>query len=181
MTSSVSRPKQPQIVRAKILDAGAELLAEGTPCSIGEIAAAAGVTKGAVQHHFGSRESLLSAIYDDLQSHFENALMPYRPGKSAAESYVAATLDATLDETRTTHWRALLVACVIERGLSDRWSSWVHADRTRNGEESTSQLIARLAADGLWMSDILGTYELESTEREKLAEALKQLAKEGSV
>lgn len=177
MTSGLNRPKQPEIVRAKLLAAGAELLSEGVPLSIGEVAAAAGVTKGAVQHHFGSRESLLAAIYDDLQLHLEQALESHRPGMSAAESYVAATVNAPLDRTTTMQWRALLVACVIERGLADRWGSWTRADRTSDGKESASQLIARLAADGLWLSDTLGTYALGKSERKELAQALHQLAK----
>ena len=176
MTSGANRPKQPVLVRTKILAAGEELLSKGVPLSIGEVAAAAGVTKGAVQHHFGSREMLLLAIYDDLQSHFEQAMERHRAGKSAAESYVAATVDSTPDETRAMQWRALLVACVMERGLAEKWSSWTRANRTSNGKESTSQLIARLAADGLWLSDTLGTYGLAKAERKKLAKALVQLA-----
>ena len=68
--TGLHRPKQPQVIRERLLSACVELLAEGVPLSIGEVATLAGVTKGAVQHHFGTREALLMALYDELERQF---------------------------------------------------------------------------------------------------------------
>lgn len=41
------------------------------------------------------------------------------------------------------------------------------------------QLIARLASDGLWLSETLGTYQLSSEEKTQLQVTLENLCKQG--
>jgi AcrR family transcriptional regulator len=56
--------------RRALLDAGRVLFAERgfAHVSVGEISAAAGVTTGAIYHHFESKEGLFHAVYDELMS-----------------------------------------------------------------------------------------------------------------
>ncbi len=177
MPSSVRRPKQPEIVKARLIAAGTALLAEGAPVSIGAVADLAGVTKGAVQHHFSSREDLLMAMYDGMQAELEKVLVEGEPSRSAAWRYARAALGASGSVTQhVEQWRALLVATVIERKLASRWAEWVKADR--QGEVGVHKLIARLAADGLWLSETLGIYDLSSDERRALSVSIQQLAQE---
>ncbi len=175
LETGLHRPKQPQVVRERLLAACVELLSEGVPLSIGEVASLAGVTKGAVQHHFGTREALLMALYDELELHFVAQVQTAGVGLSAAGAYVAATVKGQTDDELARRWRALLVACVIDRALATRWNRWVQADRKNDGAGVNGKLVARLAADGLWLSDMLGTYQLSEAEREALGAELLQL------
>lgn len=99
------------------------------------------------------------------------------PSRSAAWRYARAALGASGSVTQhVEQWRALLVATVIERKLASRWAEWVKADR--QGEVGVHKLIARLAADGLWLSETLGIYDLSSDERRALSVSIQQLAQE---
>jgi AcrR family transcriptional regulator len=56
--------------RRALLDAGRELFAERgfADVSVGEVAGRAGVTTGAIYHHFGSKAGLFRAVYDELMA-----------------------------------------------------------------------------------------------------------------
>ncbi len=177
MAQGVHRPKQPQLVRAKLLAAGAQLLSDGASLSIGTVAESAGVTKGAVQHHFGTREELMLAIYDELEAEFAEAVADDGSGASAAWRYAKASLEMHKSPAGSERWRALLIASVVEPALSARWSSWVKADRQQDAQGSTKELLARLAADGLWLSDALGIYKFSEAERDALAKEIQKLTK----
>ncbi|WP_326542677.1 TetR/AcrR family transcriptional regulator [Pseudorhodoferax sp.] len=169
------RTRAPAEVHARILAAAADLLAEGAPLSIGSVAEAAGVTKGAVQHHFGTREALLQALWDIAQAGFLGDLDRdagrHGGSPSGAASYLRATVRAGTRRHVTRRWRAVLAACVVERPLARQWGDWVAACR-RDNAEGTQALIVRLAADGLWLSDLLGIYKLSAAERQALQDAL---------
>lgn len=178
MPTGVHRPKQPEIVKARLIAAGTQLLADGGAVSIGAVADLAGVTKGAVQHHFGTREDLLMAIYVELQADFEKMLAANDSSPSAAARYARSIVSMRSSEENSEQGRALLVATVIERQLASRWAAWIKDDR--KGEKGVNQLIARLAADGLWLSETLGIYELTEAERHALSASIQQLAEEGN-
>lgn len=169
------RVRAPVEVRARILGAAADLLAEGAPASIGSVAESAGVTKGAVQHHFGTREALLQALWDTTQSGFvaDMGRDAARHGAhpTCAASYLRTTVRAGTRRQVTRRWRAILAASVTERALARQWSDWMAACR-RDNAEGMNELVVRLAADGLWLSDLLGIYKLSAKERQALEDAL---------
>ena len=82
------RPKQPDQVRKRLFHSATTLLSTGQPVSIGAIASAAGVSKGAVQHHFGTKEQLLSALFDLYMDQFNEALA-LGQSKTSALPYLA--------------------------------------------------------------------------------------------
>jgi AcrR family transcriptional regulator len=176
-------PRQPEQVRARLIDAAASLLAQGLPVSIGAIAVAAGVSKGALQHHFGTREELFAAMYEAYMAEFKETAAATGPGIPAALSYARATLELPVSGSETANWRALLVACVVDRGLAARWSEWVAAERKKDPRAdegpdtraSATSLLVRLAADGLWLSDVLGVYAIDDDERHALKSLIEEL------
>ena len=87
MSQGVHRPKRPELVKALLLDACAQQLLSGGPLSIGVVADIAGVTKGAVQHHFPTREDLVHALYDHLAEEFQAQVADDGSGASAAWRY----------------------------------------------------------------------------------------------
>lgn len=174
MTQAKHRPKQPELVKALLLDSGTQLLANGEHLSIGGVAELAGVTKGAVQHHFPTRDALVMALYEDLISDFQNEVADDGSGASSAWRYARAALGMNSDDS-SDHAKALLVASVVERPVASKWAEWVRKDR-REDAQDINKLIARLAADGLWLSAVLGIYELPAAERAALAQSIEQLA-----
>lgn len=176
MSEAHRRRKDPDAVRANLIAAAAELLAHGEPLSMGSVAELAGVTKGAVQHHFGTREQLLSDMCDTYMQQFQTELSVAREGDtgpgSAARAYVRATLHGFDEASEQAHWRAILVAAVIDRAVAERWSSWVAENRAGDAAKDNAELIMRLAADGLWLSDLLGVYKLTASQRASLGESL---------
>jgi AcrR family transcriptional regulator len=176
MTSGAHRTKQPDLVRAKLIAAGIALLANDGRLSIGTVAEAAGVTKGAIQHHFGTREQLLHAIYDEMEAELGGMVADDGSGGSAAWRYAKAVLNMAEGEAALPQWRAMLIASLVEKSIATRWAAWVDADRQHEGASDTSKLLARLAADGLWLSDMLGTYQMTPAQRQALGRALRQLS-----
>lgn len=174
MSEGVHRPKRPELVKALLLDGGARLLVSGGQLSIGAVAEMAGVTKGAVQHHFPTREALVLALYEHLVAEFQGQVADDGSGASAAWRYARLALDAPSGKS-SDHGKALLAACVVERSVSSKWAAWVRHDRAQDGAD-TNKLLARLAADGLWLSGVLDVYDLTPQEREALSHAIHKLA-----
>ncbi|WP_197986262.1 MULTISPECIES: TetR/AcrR family transcriptional regulator [unclassified Massilia] len=161
-------PRQPEQVRNRLINAATSLLSEGQAVSIGSIADAAGVSKGAVQHHFGTREQLFAALGEAFLQEFDDALALEDASVPAALRYARLSLNAPSSEDAE-GWRAMLVASVVDRSIALRWSERLKGERALDQAPSTSALLVRLAADGLWLSDVLGTYDIGAKEREELA------------
>jgi AcrR family transcriptional regulator len=168
-------PRQPEQVRAKLIHAATLLLSEGQPVSIGSIADAAGVSKGAVQHHFGTREQLFAALGEFYLQEFDDALTSEDASIPAALRYARLSLNTTAPE-QVDGWRAMLVACVVDRSIASRWSKRVEVERALDEPSPASAaLLVRLAADGLWLSNLLSTYTIGHKEREELAALMSKL------
>lgn len=168
-------PRQPEQVRARLLAASTELLSQGVRLSIGAVAEQAGVSKGAVQHHFGTRDELLAALYDYLMALYFEAASGQDGTLPAAMRYAQQNLDAPPSESAASAWRAMLVALVVERDLASWWADWVQSDREQDAAGSSEALLVRLAADGLWLSDILGIYKISKAQRRALRARMREL------
>lgn len=71
MAQKKTRSYNPEQTRAAIIEAGLELFGSGGyhGTSVGDVAAAAGITKGAFYHHFECKEDLLLLIHDQYVAH----------------------------------------------------------------------------------------------------------------
>jgi AcrR family transcriptional regulator len=75
MTATGVRMQQAASTRAALIEAARRLFAEkgyhatGTP----ELAAAAGVSRGALYHHFGDKEALFEAVFGEVESDLREA------------------------------------------------------------------------------------------------------------
>lgn len=88
--------------RASLLAAGRQLFgASGfSDTSIEDIAAAAGVTKGAVYHHFAGKEDVFRAVYEQVKRQITDQVAPSFLEPAPWDALIAgceATLDAHLD------------------------------------------------------------------------------------
>ena len=108
---------------------------------LGQVARDAGVTRGAVYHHFGSKVGLFTAVVDDAQSVVAAAVAEAAPddGWQAIEAGSIAFMRAVVDPALR---RILLVDGPAVLG----WTAWRELDAAHSG---------RLLADGLGALDDL--------------------------
>ena len=139
--------------RAKLLDAASAVIRRDGPqaLTLDAVAAQAGVSKGGLLYHFGSKRELLDALVarwlDDFDRDIEAA-----EGNFAGR-YVRASDGAKADEA------GLLAALVADpqvlAAVRERHAGW--QDRVAaEGGDPVDATVARLAADGLWLADLLG-------------------------
>lgn len=162
MENAYERKKQPELVRRNLLDHAQRLAVEQGLASltIQAVADAAGVTKGGLFHHFPSKQALVEAMFTDVVDALDreiDALM--EKDDEAYGSYTRAYVDSCfLDRDRedANLWSALSVSMISEPALREIWSDWQDA-RLECHKETDGDLkleIIRLAADGVWLSDL---------------------------
>jgi AcrR family transcriptional regulator len=117
--------------RRRILDAARELYAErgwaATP--LDDVARAAGVTKGAVYHHFSDKTQLLRAVYEDQEQQSVDGLVatalehddPLDALRAGCHAFLTACLDPTFRRI-----------ALIEAPAALGWEEWRAID-TRYG------------------------------------------------
>lgn len=89
-----SQPERAATTRAALLDAGRALFTEygAAHVSTEQIVAAAGVTRGALYHHFRDRDDLFRAVFEQLEAGLAEELGPVLDGSEPANA-LAAFLD----------------------------------------------------------------------------------------
>jgi AcrR family transcriptional regulator len=114
--------------RGAILNAVVECIAtsgfQGTTAT--EIARAAGVTWGAVQHHFGGKDGLLLAVVEDSIDRFAARLSKVPPLEAPLEQRVDAFVDAGWEHFRSPEYRSTfeILLNVLGRKDFDSKESW---------------------------------------------------------
>ncbi|MEU4834170.1 TetR family transcriptional regulator [Streptosporangium sp. NPDC023615] len=156
MSERQSRDKER--TRRAILDAAEKAFTErGAQVSLADIAAAAGVTKGGLMHHFPNRDALLRGIYEhcvarmweEVRAHID--LSENRPGKFTRGYVRALTGDsAYLTKAFSPTGLITVLGCVTPDGDLDRrdaraWNAAFAADGLPPGRT----LAVRFAAEGL--------------------------------
>ncbi|MEV0355701.1 TetR/AcrR family transcriptional regulator [Nocardia sp. NPDC050697] len=142
----MTTPRQPRqdrgiATRAAILDAAAALLAESgwRAASVLEVAKRAGVTRGAVQHHFADREGLFTAAIGHLlelrRSEFQAAARDFPTGPERTLAVVrtivdlhvghtfAATLQLCVAAATDPELRPRVAAMELEMGIQLFWAT----------------------------------------------------------
>jgi AcrR family transcriptional regulator len=172
--------------RDAILDAAARIVeqAGAAHLTIDAVAAAAGVSKGGVLYHFGSKQALLEGMLKRLLEQIEARtaafrLAPPADANVAIEAHVLAEYDRSPAERAMS--RAILAAAAEQpdllaparQAVVDAFADAGHA--TRPGEIGW---IVLLATEGLRFLDMLNLLPLSRTERQRVHARLLQLARE---
>jgi AcrR family transcriptional regulator len=123
------------------------------------VAAEAGVSKGGLLYHFASKRELLDAMLDGWLEEFAAEIETAEEGRGFAHGYVRASdMSGWAAADRATEF-GLLAAMVDQPGtlrrVRERYAAWQErlAAEAADPVEAT---VARLAADGLWLNDLLG-------------------------
>jgi AcrR family transcriptional regulator len=184
MTEAHRRKKQPEQVRQQLLEVAARLSHEQGVAGItlDAVSHAAGVSKGGLLHHFPNKSALLDGLFDDLVARFDAAIEAAMAGDPVAQGrFTRAYVDvcSKLDpDTDVPGWRMLTIALIAEPNLKVRWREWVNrrAQEFAETDASSNCVLARFAADGLWLADLMQSHELDAEARVALADNLKALS-----
>ncbi len=93
------KPRQPEATRAALVAAARELFAERGYAGVGteEIVGRAGVTRGALYHHFTDKEDLMRAVLHDLSRELAEASAAAALRETDQWRQILAAVDAFLD------------------------------------------------------------------------------------
>jgi AcrR family transcriptional regulator len=114
-----------EVTRARLIDAAIErFAADGLGASFDAVAADVGVTKGALYHHFGSKEGLVEAVYKEaVRRHADRVIEASARGTGRERLLALVDASARLYGSRTPFYRLLvslhLTAAMERPALAD--------------------------------------------------------------
>ena len=184
MSSAYHRKKQPERVRSQLLEVAARLsLEQGIAAvTLDAVSQAAGVSKGGLLHHFPNKLALLDGLFDELVARFDRAIekaMAADKVEKGRFTRAYLTVCFALDQgAEGQGWQALTIALIAEPPLTARWRAWVarRAAEFATTDSSPDCLLARFAADGVWLADLIRSHELDASTRAAMLEKLKALS-----
>ena len=145
--ASTRRDRNAEATRRVIIQAGRELFASQPYSELTglQICERAGVTRGALQHHFGSKLGLFMAVFNDLQSdvvtRVADALADHDDPWDRARAAIVALLDVYTDA----EYQAVVLK---EAPAALGWQRWRDLHR-EDFTDLARELIGSFAAAGL--------------------------------
>jgi AcrR family transcriptional regulator len=167
--------------RERLLDAASAVVRRDGPqaLTLEAVATEAGVSKGGLLYHFRSKRELLDAMLLGWLEEFGHEIDAATGEGSFAHGWVRASdMTGWAAAERATEF-GLLAAMVAEpaalgkvRGRYDEWQ----ARLVEEADDPVQATVARLAADGLWLADLLGLAPPQGELREQVLARLLELA-----
>jgi AcrR family transcriptional regulator len=163
--------------RSQLLDAAVAVIRRdgARALTLDAVAAEAGVSKGGVLYHFGSKRALIEGLIGSWLDDFGAKL----GAGDLAPSYVrACDLSAAGPEVSASEF-GMLAALIDDPEVLEvarkRYAEWM--ERMLGGALAREDAwLVRLAADGLWYSDLLGIAPPQGDDRRRLIARLLALA-----
>ncbi len=190
MSDAHRRKKQPDVLRPQLLQSASQLAIEEGLASVtlDAVASRAGVSKGGLQHHFPNKQALLDALFAEAVAAFNADIAAASAADAdagahanaddkgrAARAYIQATVQEPKKEGPASYLHLLLAVMLTDADARERWSAQI-AEITRPDPLPEAQaarlMICRLAADGLWIAQLLGYQSMGPSLK---AEVLRQL------
>ncbi|PZG15797.1 TetR/AcrR family transcriptional regulator [Nonomuraea aridisoli] len=138
--------------RDELLDAAEQILCDqgSAALTLSAVADRAGVSKGGLLYHYGSKEALIRGMVERLIDDFDE-LMAAQPGDTYTERYLEATL-ASVRSGRQRRWAVVTSASGsidLLAPLRDAMTRW-HREELAQEPDPVAAQIVRLACEGLW-------------------------------
>jgi len=184
MTTRLHRKNNPEALRKNLLDCAAQLIIDsGLPTlTLENVARQAGVSKGGLLHHYPGKDALIDGLFEQVVVWFgdlvDAAIEPDETchGRfSRAYLRVIANIDMTLPAEK--RLAVLILMLSSDPRYCVRWNDWVDA-RLREHRKTDATPLARtlrLAADGLWLSDLGGGPDSNPATRRQILRFLEEL------
>jgi AcrR family transcriptional regulator len=129
----MSRPKSrrelySEATRAALLETATAMFAERgfARTSLDDIAVATQVTRGAVYHHFESKQAVFEAVFDALERDMTERIVAAAAGQPDAWQAAMAALEAFLDLCCEPTYGRL---CWLEGPIALGWTRWMEYER----------------------------------------------------
>lgn len=169
-------PKQDRsrVTRRRLLESTIELLSESGwgATTVGEVAVRAGVSRGATQHHFPTREDLITAalefMFDGRIEQMQGEVLEVPPGVTRTEAVVARIVEhhsGVLFKAALQVWTAAAADPVLRARivpLEERFGRIAHRSAVEQlGADDTDPMVHRMVqatldlARGLGLADVL--------------------------
>ncbi len=167
--------------RARLLDAAVAVVRRdgAQALTLDAVAAEAGVSKGGLLYHFKSKRDLLDAMLERWLEQFDTEIAA-ADATTFAGGYVRATdMSGWADADRAIEF-GFLAALVDHPGMAlvrERYAGW-QQQLVDGSDDPVQATVARLAADGLWLADLLGLAPPEGELRSAVLNRLIELAGE---
>jgi AcrR family transcriptional regulator len=151
--------------RTKLITAAAAVIRRdgAQALTLDAVAAEAGVSKGGLLYHFRSKRELLDGLVarwlDEFQEDIDAA------GGTFPAGYVRASDGAKAEEAGLL--AALVADPAVLAAVRERYATWQDRVATEGGD-AVEATVARLAADGLWLADLLGLAPPEGALRKRV-------------
>lgn len=164
MPTAHKRKKQPELVRAKLIECAVRIIVEQGPnaVTVQAVADAAGVTKGGLLHHFQDKKQLSRAVSEYLLSQMDAEIDQLMSQDTVeygrfTRAYINAVLQ-DLASAQSEQWIALAVYSITESELKYMWNEWVREKQRVHCDTDSDQMlqVLRYAADGIWFEVLLG-------------------------
>ena len=155
---SRSRRKAPDSVRQSLLQATIEVIGRNglAALTVQDVAQAAGVSKGALFHHFSSKQALVDEAVGALIGEFEarvRALLQENPEGHGrfSRAYVQVSFEHLLQQ-ETVNDIGLTMGNLLEPALLSCWRAWMRQMLLEFPDEARDPRLhaARCVADGYW-------------------------------
>jgi AcrR family transcriptional regulator len=167
--------------RTRLLDAAAAVVRRdgANALTLDAVAAEAGVSKGGLLYHFKTKRDLLDAMLEGWLEEFAAEIAAADEGRGFAHAYVKASDISTWAAAERATEFGLLAAMVDEPGTLERvrarYAAWQDG-LVALAADPVDATVARLAADGLWLNDLLGLAPPAGELRERVMERMLRLA-----
>jgi AcrR family transcriptional regulator len=144
-----------QATRARLLDAAIVRMAEdGLETTFDVIAADVGVTKGALYHHFGSKEGLVEEVFkESVRRHAERVVAGSAAGTGRERLLGLIDVSARLYGSGTPFYR-LLLRLRVEAGSSRPHLATIARRVQRRQREYMTELVRAGQQDGSIRTDV---------------------------
>ncbi|TDD35250.1 TetR/AcrR family transcriptional regulator [Actinomadura sp. KC06] len=141
------RAQYVESTRAALLDAGRRFFAERgfTDVSAEELVRAAGLTRGALYHHFAGKQGLFEAVFEDLEAQAATRITTAMARADAPEDQAAEGIRAFLEICSDPDYREIVL---LQGPIALGWRRWRELDQRHLGAVLTDRLTALLGDDG---------------------------------
>jgi AcrR family transcriptional regulator len=178
-----------QNAREKILNAAEARLLAGGPAGLvlDAVAKDAGVSKGGLLYHFPSKEALVGGLCDRMLARFDEALVALssadpEPRGAWTRAYLISTVT---EQGKPADNSAQLMAGILAtlgrdsahlENVRQHFVRW-HAKLESDGIDPATATLVRLAADGLWLSALLGLQQIDTEASTNVFRELREMTR----
>lgn len=181
-TRGSRRKKAPAHVRSALLRAAADIATEHgvQAVTLEAVAERAGVSKGGLQYHFRSKQALFDALFAQTLERFEAQMKASiaadpHPAGANARAYLHAAMNEAAPAASTNLLRVLVASMMTDPDARERWAKPMRELSRPDPlplEQAARLMICRLAADGMWISELLGYQSLSPALRDEIVRQL---------